>query len=229
MIRVAFSTVFALLTLALVIPTPASAIDFMDGFEHGSLDAWRCDPCEDWSVTCDNADGTALVIQPFAPSLHSILCVDDLEWVDFRLDVDLRGLIPTDKMVRFRVDEDTGEFYYVNLRSAPVNDMWLSRYVPVDGSSTVLATVPLTHDVGQWHHLSIQAEGGRFRVWFGSVMRIDATDSDPIAQGGICLGGWTGAASRCAVQWDDVEVIDLTLPVAVDAASWGRVKSEYRD
>lgn len=124
--------------------------------------------------------------------------------MDFQLDVDLRGLIPTDKMVRFRSSAQSGEFYYVNLRSDPPNDLWLHRFVPSDGSSITFATVPLPHQAGEWHHLTIRAEGGHIRVWVDSVLKIDATDPNPLPQGTICLGAWTGAASKCGIQWDNV-------------------------
>lgn len=213
------------LLASLLLTAQASATNFADDFENGSLSQWTCNPCEDWSVTCASSEGTALVIQPFAPALLSTLCINGLEWADFELDVDLQGLIPTDKMVRFRYSEQTGEYYYVNLRSHPANDLWLSRFVPANGQSTTLATVPLAHQVGQWNHVAIKAEGSRIRVWVDDQLRIDATDSSPLVTGTICLGGWTGGISQCGIRWDNVQVTDLV--VSANSATWGQIKGTY--
>jgi hypothetical protein len=212
------------IAVCLLVPARVAAIDFADDFQSGTLSSWQCNPCEDWSVTCANAEGTALVIQPFLPALLSTLCIRNLVWADFQLDVDLRGLIPTDKMVRFRYSEQSGSYYYINMRSDPPNDLWLSRFDP-GYPSTTLGTVPLTHQVGEWHHLTIKAEGEHIRVWVDSDLRIDATDPNPLASGTICLGGWTGAASKCGVQWDNVQILDLVVPAA--PTTWGRVKAIY--
>jgi len=216
-------TPIAIAIALMLVPPYAAAVDFAEDFQSGTLGAWTCHPCEDWSVACANSQGTALVIQPFQPDLLSALCVSGLEWADFQFDVDLRGLIPTDKMVRFRYSEQTGSYYYINLRSGPAGDLWLSRYVP-GNPSTTLATVPLPHQVGEWHHVSIRAEGQRIRVWIDGQIRIDAADPDPLPYGTICLGGWTGAISQCAIQWDNVQILDLFVPVT--PSTWGAIKAE---
>ena len=214
----------ALVLCSLFASTFASATDFMDDFQSGTLSSWECNPCDDWSVTCANSEGTALLIQPFQPDLLSTLCIRELEWGDFQLDLDLRGLIPTDKKVRFRYSVENGDFYYINLRSDPANDVWLQRYA-ANGNNTTLATVSMPHQAGQWHHLTIRAEGSRIRVWVDSVLRIDVTDSTPLTQGTICLGGWTGAASKCSIQWDNVSVIDLVVPTGF--STWGQIKARW--
>ena len=59
------------IAVCLLAPVQAIAIDFADDFQSGTLNAWECNPCEDWSVSCANSEGTALVIQLFQPALLS--------------------------------------------------------------------------------------------------------------------------------------------------------------
>jgi hypothetical protein len=216
-------TLAFLATVALITAPPALAVEFFDDFEDGNLDGWECDTCEQWFVSCANSEGTAFVMLPDTPQLASRICIGELQWTDFILDVDVRGLIGGDKGIFFHhTGVGTQDTYYSV--GMTMDTIFLTKRSDPSGQGSILAQAPHPFTNWVWHHVRIEVQGPRIAVWIDGDQYFDYVDPHPLLVGGVCLEAYTGWGVASVTQWDNVFLTEGAVSVA--PSSWGQIKHQ---
>lgn len=183
-----------------VAQTPPSAILFQDDFDDGNADGWDISGDGSWSVV----NNEYLVEMGTGLDLHGFAVAGDPEWADFVLEVDIRGETGVDKLLMARY-VDPENWYALNLRSDPFNDLTLSR--EENGTHTILTTVPYPNAVGEWYHLTWGFDKAQIQVYMDETLLIDYEDChSALGHGRIGLLGYTGDWGTDRVVYDHVLV-----------------------
>jgi hypothetical protein len=122
------------------------------------------------------------------------------DWSDYAVDLDLCGLRGVDKGIAVRVSGHHG--IGIDLRGTGYHDVLLYR----GHSAIARASAPNANN--QPHHLRIEAEGTRYRVYVDGELKIDCNDSS-LNKGKVALAAYTGGAGECEVWFDHVVVTRL--------------------
>lgn len=212
----------SLAIILLLVPVVAGAQELLDwNFDDGTMGPFT--PLgPGWEVI----DGAAYCHAEGYAFFSSILAGDP-DWSDYTLAADVRAEGGVNHMLRFRVT-DFQDYYEVNLRAEPFNDLVLGRMDYLGWRS--LASVQLTTELGVWHHIEVMVEE------FNMSIRIDGvsvlTFDDPerpeeLRYGSIALVCLSGGYTYWQDIWfDNVTVGGMTVPVA--ATSWTGVKDLFR-
>lgn len=182
-----------------VAQTPSSPILFQDDFNDGNADGWEISGDGTWAVI-----NNEFVVEMGTNTGFGIAVAGEPEWENFVYEVDVRGEAGVDKVVMARyVDPDN--WYALNLRSAPFNDIALSRQE--DGVQTVLAIAPFENEAGSWYHLTWGFDKAQIQVYMNEALLIDYEDcNSELTNGRIGLLGFTGAWGTDRVAYDNVLV-----------------------
>lgn len=179
---------------------PFSLSLFQDDFNDGNFDGWDVSGDGVWSVV----DNEFVIEMGEGIELQGMAVAGDPSWDNFVFEVDIRGEAGVDKMLMARyVDSDN--WYALNLRSAPFNDLTLSR--EEGGSHIILASVPFENEIGTWYHLIWGFDNRQVQVYFDEILLIDYEDcGSDLTNGRIGLLGFTGSWGLDRVTYDNVIV-----------------------
>ncbi len=182
---------------------------FQDDFNDGDDDGWEVSGSGNWSVL----NGEYVVEMGQGIKLRGFSVTGDPAWANFIYEVDVRGEAGVDKQIIARyIDEDS--WYALNLRSAPFNDVTLSR--EETGQHTILTSTYFANEVGEWHHLVWAFYDHRIQASVDGSLVIDYEDSSSsLVNGRIGLVGWTGTWEVDRVVFDNVVVSESSGPTDV--------------
>lgn len=180
-------------------PSPSSFL-FQDDFNDGNADGWELTGNGIWSVV----NNEFVIEMGEGIELQGLAVAGEPAWDNFVFEVDIRGEAGVDKMLMARY-VDAENWYALNLRSAPFNDLTLSR--EEGGIHTILASVPFENEVGTWYHLIWGFKNGQVQVYFDEILLIDYEDcGSELTNGRIGLLGFTGTWGFDRVTYDNVMV-----------------------
>jgi hypothetical protein len=185
------------------LPRPAPKFDpppgamFADDFSH-DLSRWQSDQPEAWSLY----RGMLRADLPDEKQQRSFLYAGSEDWTDYAVDLDVCGMRGVDKGVVLRVQGTSG--LAVDLRGPGYQDVVLQRREWPMGRAAAI------NPNGVWHHLRIEVQGSRTRVFVNGEMCIDRVDPrNARPQGRIALAAYTGGVAQCTVYFDNVVVTAL--------------------
>ena len=212
-----------LIALLVLIPFPSTAsaeILLWEDFEDGVADGFvEIDPY--WSVL----DG-AYRCYVYGANTFTLSAAGDGTWSDYSVDCDIRASGSINQVVAFRL-QDRHNFYDLNLRADPYNDVVLSKVV--GGSDAWNRFAPLPNTIGEWHHLHVSCEGNRIKVGIDGESLFDHYDeTNPYLVGGIAVAGYAGGSIPLQIAWYDNVLVEGVAPIATSESSWDHVKSLYR-
>jgi hypothetical protein len=186
---------------------------FQDDFNDGNDNGWEVSGMGSWSVV----NGEYVVEMGQGIELRGFSVTGDPAWADYIYEVDVRGEVGVDKLIIARyVDEDN--WYALNLRSAPFNDVTLSR--EEGGLHTILTSTFFANGVGDWHHLVWVIDDHQIHASVDGLLVIDYEDpTSSLVNGRIGLVGWTGAWEVDRVVFDNVIVSEFSGPTDVTLTS----------
>jgi hypothetical protein len=183
-----------------VAQTANSPILFHDDFDDGNADGWEVSGGGSWSVV----NNEYVVEMGEGTGLEGMAVAGDPTWDNFVYEVDIRGEVGVDKLLMARY-VDPENWYALNLRSAPFNDLTLSREEA--GTHTILAGVPFENEAGRWYHLTWGFDKRQIQVYMNETLLIDYEDCNSgLANGRIGLLGFTGGWGTDRVVYDNVLV-----------------------
>ncbi len=171
---------------------------FSDDFRSPDLAQWKADRDGVWSVR----RGMLRADLPDQKQERSLLYAGSPEWTDYAVDVDVCAMRGVDKGVVVRIDGQTG--IAVDLRGPGYHDVLLHRREWPMGRATAV------NGNGTWHHLRVEAQEHRYRVFVDGRLALERTDrrkSRP--SGSIALAAYTGGGGQCTVYYDNVVVTKL--------------------
>ena len=178
---------------------PEGEVLFADDFSGDDLKDWSADKIGVWSVR----RGMLRAELPDQRQQHSFIYAGSSEWTDYAVDFDVCAMRGVDKGVAVRVMKgETG--IAVDLRGIGYHDLVLHR------RERPLAKVRAINANATWHHLRVEAQDNRYKVWLNGALMIDKVDprrSRP--RGGIALAAYTGGVSECTLYYDNVLVTAL--------------------
>lgn len=175
---------------------PAGAL-LAEDFSHG-LSQWEVDRQEVWTVQ----RGMVRADLPDEKQQRSFLYAGSEDWTDYVLELDLCAMRGVDKGAVVRVQGNTG--LAVDLRGPGYQDVLLHRREWPMGRASVV------NGNGVWHHLRIEAQGPRVRVFVNGELKIDRSDPrNARPRGRIALAAYTGGVGECTVYYDNVVVTPL--------------------
>jgi hypothetical protein len=187
---------------ALPPPPPGSKLSgtvlFADDFSNGSLEHWRGDRDDVWSVK----RGMLRADLPDRKQEHALLYAGDEAWMDVALDFDVCAMRGADKGAVVRVEGGSG--IGIDLRGPGYQDVLIHRREWPMGKARV------ANPNGVWHHVRIEAKGHRYRVIVNGDLVLDKLDrrsSRP--RGRIALAAYTGGVGECTVYYDNIVVTSL--------------------
>jgi pectate lyase len=173
---------------------------FTDDFEDGNSSGWTTSGGS-WSVTTDGSR----VFRQSGTSADARARAGQSTWDNYRVTARVRptAFNGSNRFVAVlaRAQSNTS-YYYLALRST--NTVELKKLV--GGSSTTLASAPITVTPGTWYTLNLQVSGTSLTGWVDNGTRLTATDSQ-FARGQIGLATFFASAS-----FDDVLVDSSTVP-----------------
>jgi pectate lyase len=181
---------------------PASAATlFADDFEDGNSTGWTTSGGT-WSVVTDGSR----VLRQSGTSADARARAGSTTWINYTVTarVKLTAVNGTNRFaaVLARVQSNTS-YYYLALRTN--NTVELKKLV--GGSSTTLATAPVTVTLNTWYTLSLTASGSTLTGRVDAGVPLTATDSQ-FATGQVGLATFNAAANV-----DDVLVVDTAVPI----------------
>ena len=175
---------------------PAGAL-FFDDFSDG-LGRWKPDRAGVWTIV----HGMVRADLPDSKQERSFLYGGEPDWTDYAVELDVNMMRGVDKGVVVRVDGENG--VAVDLRGPGYQDVLLQhRQWPLGRQSAVNAN-------SVWHHLRVEVQGNRFRVYVDGDLKLDKEDGHKAPpKGGIALAAYTGGVGQCTVYYDNVVVTSL--------------------
>ncbi len=209
------------LALLVCLPVAASAQLFSEDFDDGIADGFT--PLgPGWMVS----DGT-YQCETFGFEVYSSSIFGDPAWSDCSITFAIRSVDSVNHMLRFRV-VDFEDYYVVNLRSAPWNDVQLARVM--NTQHAVIGVAPVALDNGVWHEVTVVAAGFHFEVYLDGAQVLASADPEAPARlmfGQCAVVSYSGGViEHQLVAYDDIVVEELT--VAVDQATLSSVKNLFQ-
>lgn len=182
---------------------------FQDDFNDGNADGWEVSGVGSWSVV----NNEYVVEMGTGVGLEGYSVAGDPAWADFIYEVDVRGEAGVDKVIVARyVDEEN--WYALNLRNVPFNDVTLSREEA--GQHTILAAAFFENEIGEWYHLTWVFDNNRIRASVDGSLKIDYEDANSsLVNGRIGLLGWSGDWAVDRVAFDNIVVSEYAGPTDV--------------
>jgi pectate lyase len=203
---------FALITLANT-PAANAATLFTDTFEDGNLDGWTRSGGS-WSL---GTDGTGVALQS-STSSDARMLTGQSTWADYTVRVRAKALAfnGSDRFVAVLARAQSAtSYYYLTLRSS--NTAVLKKLV--NGSSTTLATVPITVTPGTFYTMSITV--------FQNIVRglVNGIQVGPVTDTQFATGRAGLATFNASAEFDDVSVDSIdnttTEPVPTTTTTTG--------
>ncbi len=177
---------------------PTGHVLFRDDFQDPDLTGWTTDRDGVWSVR----HGMLRAELPDTRQQHSFLYAGSEEWTDYAVDLDVCMLRGVDKGVAVRVVGEDG--IGVDLRGPGYQD------VVVQHREWPMGKARVTNANAMWHHLRVEVQGNRFRVYVNGEFALEAVDKKSRRPSGrIALSAYTGGAGECLVYYDHVVVTAL--------------------
>ncbi len=168
-----------------------------DDFSHG-LERWEADREGVWTIR----RGMLRADLPDAKQERSFLYAGSEDWEDYAVDLDVCGMRGVDKGVAVRVIGGSG--LAVDLRGPGYQDVLLHR------REWPMGRAPAINGNGVWHHLRVEVQGPRVRVFVNGELKIDRSDPrNSRPRGRIALAAYTGGVGECTVYYDNVVVTPL--------------------
>jgi hypothetical protein len=178
--------------------SPKIPLPFSDDFSKATH-AWTAVGNGDWSVV----DGTYLVKMAPGSTVSGASMAGDPNWTDYSFQVDVKGEVGIDKIVLGRFFGN--DAYGVNIRSAPYNDVNLTK--AVRGIVTVPSHVAFENSNGTTYRIQMVFEGATILVYVNNRLLINYTDTDrPLTHGQIALFGFLAGDQ---LRFDNVAVSPL--------------------
>lgn len=198
----------------------ADAVLLQEDFDDGVADGFTVlDPI--WTVV----DGTYLCRIEGA-SQFSLSSAGDHSWGDYRVRCDLKVSGSLNQVLVFRL-QDRYNFYDVNLRGYPFDDVVLTKVV--QGRDTWHASAYAANSIGYWHTLAVEVEQNRIGIEVDGVPLIEhVDDTDPYLTGGIAVCGYAGGEITWQNARFDNVIVEKTDAVATDETRWDQLKALYR-
>jgi len=213
---------FLIAACLLILPLLAAAsVLFFEDFEDGTADGFT--PIgPGWAVV----DG-AYQCETTGFEVYSSAVFGNPLWQDVAISFDIRSEDATSHLLRFRVN-DFEDFYDINLRSAPWNDVVLSR--TLNTQRQVIAQVPTGPFAnGTWHQVQVVCEGYQFHVLLDGVLVLSHHDElapERLRSGQCAVVSYSGGVvEHQLVAYDNV-VVEVQV-VRTAAVSWSNVKSLF--
>jgi hypothetical protein len=211
----------AVLALLLAAPIAAGASTFFEDFEDGVADGFTpVGPGWEVSGGTYNCETTGFEI-------YSSSIFGDPLWGDVSIAFDIRSEDSVNHLLRFRVN-DFEDYYVVNLRSSPWNDVRLHRVmntVPAE-----LAKGGAVFDNASWHHVEVVLNGFQFEVYLDDALVLLAADPeapDRLRTGQCAVVSYSGGVIQHQyVSYDNVLVLEN--PVAVENLTLSSVKALFQ-
>jgi hypothetical protein len=210
------------LLVLFLIPSSLIALDLLqEDFDDGVANLFQ--PIDNyWEVINGQYVCNSLGYEYYSKSF-----VGNCEWTDYTFECDIKvdetGSI--NQMVFVRV-ENTGNYYEINVRGEPWNDVHLFKWT--NGVHTDHpVSVPFNNNTGEWHHYRIDVWHNEIRVEFdGQELFTYVDNSNPYTCGGIALVGYSGSIGWQQAIFDNVLV--SIHAVQNEDTSWGSIKMLYR-
>jgi len=163
-----------------------------------SLDGWIPDRAGVWVV----AHGALRAELPDKRQVRSLIYAGSEEWKEYAVDLDLCQTRGVDKGLAVRVRHGRG--VAIDLRGPGYHDVLLHR------QESQLGRASVHNDNGIWHHLRVEALGGRYRVMVDGKLVLDKGDPRHSGSAGrIALAAYSGGDGHCTVYYDNVVVTAL--------------------
>ena len=210
-----------LILVFLLLPIVAGSQELLDwNFDDGTMGpftplgpGWEV---VDGSLYC-HAEGYAF---------FSSVLAGDPDWSDYTVAADVRAEGGVNHMLRFRVS-DFQDYYEVNLRAEPFNDLVLGRMDFLGWRS--LASVAINTELGVWHRIEVMVEDFTMSVRIDGVNVLTFDDPErpeELRNGSIALVCLSGGYTFWQDIWfDNVTVGTMTVPVVT--TSWTGVKNLF--
>jgi len=210
-------------TLALLVAMAISAhavVLFEEDFDDGSADGFT--PIgPGWEVV----DG-AYTCETTGYEIYSSSVFGDPEWTDVAISFDIKSEESVNHLLRFRVN-DFEDFYLVNLRSAPWNDVRVTR--TMNTLTEDLAIAKATLDNGIWHGVRVVASGFLFQIYLDDHLVLNAVDNEAperLRDGQCAVVSYSGGVMQHQIVSYDNIVVETQI-VPAENTSWSSVKALF--
>jgi len=211
---------FALAAL-LALPQPAGAVLFQADFDDGHADGFTAIG-PGWEVS-----GGTYNCETNGYEIYSSSLFGDPLWDDVIIHFDIKTSGSVNHLLRFRV-VDFEDYYVLNLRSAPWNDVSISRRL--NTATNLINTGSAFFSGGDWHSVMLVLTGYQFDVYLNGDLVLQAHDLDQPARlrtGQCALVSYSGGViMHQFVSYDNVLVLEQ--PVAVQQVTWSGVKQLFQ-
>lgn len=214
------SRLFLCLTILVSLPITAGAYLFEEDFEDGVADGFS--PVgPGWEVSSGTYNCETTGFEIYSSSLFG-----DPYWGDVIISFDIKSVDSVNHLLRFRIN-DFEDFYIVNLRSAPWNDVTIQRTMNTNVTLIGAAYAGFDNDV--WHHVEVVLNGFQFEVYLDGEMVLLTQDyemPDRLYTGQCAVVGYSGGvAMHQIVSYDNVVVMSSV--VAVEQVTLSSVKALF--
>lgn len=214
--RTPLTCLFALCCL----PLAAGAVVFEENFDDGVADGFT--PIgPGWEVSGGTYNCETTGFEIFSSSVFG-----DPLWGDVSIAFDIKSVDSVNHLLRFRVN-DFADYYIVNLRSDPWNDVHLERVMNTVNQPIAIGSANFAN--GIWHHVEVALSGFRFEVYLDDQLVLLAQDDempDRLRTGQCAVVSYSGGViEHQYVSYDNVLVLDGV--VAVEPWTLSSVKALF--
>jgi hypothetical protein len=192
---------------------------FFDDFEDGDSAGWSA---SGYSVANDGDTSGLKYSYVNGNSTTRYATAGDTAWTNYALELKYKTYTDNNSVGIYARYRNSDNFY--SLRISTANDsVTLSK--SVSGTTTTLATAPITININEAYMLRLEAKGTSLAGYVNGVQLVSANDSS-ISSGKIAVGGYS--KGRYIV--DNVRVTDLREPtsMAVTPQNAALLKDESR-
>ncbi|MCP4292454.1 MAG: hypothetical protein GY780_11550, partial [bacterium] len=140
-----------------------------ENFDDGIADDFE-NQCDNWEISptgryVSEDAGYEVFCWNFAGSIF---------WSDYSYTLDLKSRLSVNQLFAFRVQEN-GDCYVINLRSAPWNDVVLTKWN--NGQQNHIFTTDIDNSNDTWHHLSVTVMGPQIEFFLNDESVFSYSDS----------------------------------------------------
>lgn len=202
------------------LPLTAGAVVFEEDFDDGVADGFT--PIgPGWEVSGGTYNCETIGFEIYSSSIFG-----DPLWGDVSIAFDIRSVDSVNHLLRFRIN-DFEDYYVLNLRSKPWNDVHLQRVM-----NTVNQTIAVggaSFEGGVWHHVEVVLDGFEFEVYLDDQLVLltnDGDQPDRLRSGQCAVVSYSGGVIQHQyVSYDNVMVLDGV--VAVEPWTLSSVKALF--